>query len=113
MPLPITGTTITLYKAPAEDDWGGAPDESTYVEVDGAQIPAVIGRPAASNLVAQEGTNLVYRYPLVCNPCALTEDMMIKDNKTGFMYSVEEVSFVDAPLIEHTAATLIRSKATY
>lgn len=113
MTLPIATTTITLLRPASAEDWGGSPAEDAYVDVPGRPIRAVIGRPSGQSIAAAEGSSVSYSYPLVCDPCDISEDMQIRDNGTGFVYEVAEVGHVAAPLVGHIAATLRRVKATF
>lgn len=88
-------TTIALLAASEDDmpgspdDWGGAPDPETgYSKVAGG-IRAHLSAPSGAAAFSQEGNSVTAQYRLIADPCAIADNMRIRDELTGLEYQVD------------------------
>jgi hypothetical protein len=102
-------TTIQMMQ-PGEDDWGGAPDPSTYTPV-GSPVRAHLSSPSGQAAAAQNGSTSTVTYRLLCDPCDLKPDMQVKDLGSGVVYQVDWCQPKPGPM-PHTVAGLTYVTAT-
>jgi hypothetical protein len=92
----LFATTQVSLLSPAEDDlpdsdddWGGAPDPETGYATVARGIRAHLSAPSASATFAQEGSSVAAQFRLLVDPCAIAENMRVKDEVTGLEYQVD------------------------
>jgi hypothetical protein len=111
-------TTSVALKAASQDDlpgspddWGGAPDPETGYATVARGIRAHLSAPSAQAVFGQEGSSVTAQYRLLCDPCALSDDMRVVDELTGLEYQVDWALPRPEPMA-HVVAGLTRVTAT-
>jgi len=110
-------TTISLLAASQDDmpndpdDWGGAPDPETGYATVATGIRAHLSAPSGAAVFGQEGSSVTAQYRLLADPCALADNMRIKDEITGLQYQVDWSMARPEPLA-HVIAGVSRTTGT-
>ncbi len=89
--IPLTTGTVTLLSPAAGEQNQSAEnwrDDANYVPV-ASGIPARLSGPSAARGYASEGSGTSYTYRLIAEPCALTDGMRVRDDRTGDVYAVD------------------------
>ena len=109
MSVPLaTGTVTLLSPATGEasqsaENWR---DDANYVPV-ATGIPARLSGPSSSRGYSPEGSATPYTYRLIADPCPLTDDMRVIDDRTGDVYQVNTAWQV-VDFIPQTLADMVR-----
>lgn len=105
MTIPIASTTISILRAPEQDD--GYPDtEPVYVTVT-TGVSAHLSRPHGNESDLGERTML--RVRLICNPCDLRHTDLVRDEQTGLVWQVDWVQLrTQGTITDHLVAGLHR-----
>ena len=113
----LASTTISLLgtiedDVPGDpDDWGGAPDPETGYGVVAKGIRAHLSAPSGAAAFSQEGSSVTAQYRLLADPCAITDNMRIRDEVTGLEYQVDWSMTRPAPMA-HVIAGVSRATST-
>lgn len=113
----LATTTIALLGAIEDDvpgdpdDWGGAPDPTTGYGVVASGIRAHLSAPSGSAGHAPEGSTVTAQYRLIADPCAIVDDMRIRDESTGLEYQVDWALPRPEPMA-HVVAGVSRTTGT-
>lgn len=115
--IPIATTRVTLLQpgggstSDDTDDWGGAPDPETGYSPAATGVRAHLSAPSALATHQGEGSTVVTEFRMLTDPCALADNMRVRDETTGLEYDVAWVLPRPA-LISHVVAGLTRSVGT-
>lgn len=88
MSVLLATTTIDILQPSAEEDWGGAPDRSSYTPL-ATGIRAHMSSPSGAAIAASEGSAVGIQYRLLCDIAPIENQSLIIDNRTGDTYQVD------------------------
>lgn len=117
MAILLATTTVSLLGVTEDDlpsdpdDWGGAPDPTTGYAPVASGIRAHLSAPSGAAAFSSEGSSVTAQYRLIADPCAIADNMRIRDEMTGLEYQVDWSMTRTEPMA-HVIAGVSRTTAT-